>query len=294
MQNILFLTDFSTTANNAMQYAIKVAKLLSSKLHIVYIYDTALYMESYADDEKNTVLVNEIPDTDFKKMEAIEMELGNHPEIEFQTYLKVGQIDEILEELADDKKKWLVIVGSQGASESIDMWNSTDATRMVEQKKLTVISVPDAFDGILNEGSEFVLATDFELINDWSVMDSFYELAVALKAKINVFNVRDNDFDQNKKDYNKAIYADLVVFFKDVDIAMHHATKENVVEAIEDFAIKQNAKLVMMITHKHSWLDELFFKSITKNMTLNSQIPFMTIPDTQLAELNKSYDAEYW
>jgi nucleotide-binding universal stress UspA family protein len=66
------------------------------------------------------------------------------------------------------------------------------------------------------------------------------------------------------------------------------------VTAIEDFAKMKNADLVMMVTHERGWLEDLFHKSITKDMTLHSNVPFMTIPDHHVAEFNKSYNANYW
>jgi nucleotide-binding universal stress UspA family protein len=295
MKNIIVPTDFSVSADNALRYAIVLAKQLKAKLHVVYAYNTDVIVQPTSIDVDNPTFVQiPIPQDDYKKMDAVEKELSNYPGLIYECYIKEGFIDDMLVQLAEKEKSGLMVIGTQGAHDRLSLWTDNNTVTMIERKKISVLSVPESFTGNLASKSEFILATDFGQINDWSIMDPFYELALKLNANVNVFYVKDEDAEgKDLNIYEKETFGELVAFFKGVHVSLHHSLRNNIVNAIDEFAKFKNASLVMMVSHERGWLEDLFHHSVTKDMTLHGHVPLLTIPD-KAAELNQSYSTGYW
>ena len=295
MKNIVVTTDFSACADNALHYAIELAKQLEAKLHVVYVYNTEVVVQTSTLDADQTVFVPmPISDEDYKKMNAVEKELENYPELSFECYIKEGFFDTMLFKLAENVKASMIVMGTKGAHDTMPFWSdSSNTLKILERKKIAVLSVPETYKGKLAPQCEFILATDFEQINDWSIMDTFYELALKLDAKINLFYVKDAHQNEEMTANEGRIFEELAKFFKGLHISLHPAYKADIVKAVDAFAHTKKASLVLMIAHERGWLDELFHHSITSDMTLHGHVPLLTIPDAK-SELNKSYTASFW
>lgn len=294
MKNIIVPIDFSACATNALHYAIALAVQLESKLHVVYVHNPQIVLQTMSVDvEQSMIVPMPIPDEDYVKMNLVEKELENYPTLISECYIKQGFLDDILLDLASQQKAGMIVMGTQGAHDKLSLWTGSNTAKIVERKKIAVLSVPETFTAKLTHKAEFIMATDFELINDWSVMDPFYDLALKLNANINVFYVKDKFQEKDLTIYEKEMFEQLVEFFKDLKVTLHHSNKSDIVEAVDQYASETKSTLVMMVAHERGWLDELFHKSITKDMTLHGHVPLLSIPDGK-AELNKAYTAGYW
>ncbi len=297
MKNIIVPTDFSACADNALRYAIGLAKQLEAKLHVVYVHTANRVvvqgMPPVIETDVSNVVILPIPDMAYKQMDAIERKLRKDYDLDFECYVQEGFLDDTLIDLSEQKKDGLIVMGTHGAHDTLSFWSDSNTAKMVERKKVSVLSVPEAFKGELSSKAEFVMATDFELINDWSIMDTFYELALKLKANINVFYVKERFQEKGQAAYEKEIFDELIKFYEGLNVTLTHSIKDNIVSAVDDFAEQKKASLVMMVAHERGWLDELFHHSVTKDMALHGHVPLLSIPDNH-AELNKAYSTNYW
>lgn len=197
-------------------------------------------------------------------------------------------------ELAERTKSGMVVMGTHQTQEKIFVWTDTNTSVLIDQKKIQVISVPEKFIGKLSSQPEFIYACDFEEINDWSVMDSFYELATKLEAKITIFHVMEESEDETEVANEKKFFGELSEFFKGVDVTFQRSLKYDVVTAVNEFATLKNASLVMMVAHERGWVTELFHKSISKEMNFRGNFPLLTIPDNEEVEQNIVANTNYW
>ena len=79
--------------------------------------------------------------------------------------------------------------------------------------------------------------------------------------------------EANKKKLTEACKALAFVF---------HAYKHmEVAEAITQFQVKTKVNLLVMINNKHSFFENLFFKSTINQIGFRLQIPFLVIPSNQ-------------
>ena len=61
--------------------------------------------------------------------------------------------------------------------------------------------------------------------------------------------------------------------------ALFHELPDNgIIEAINEFQIKQKINLLVMIKNKHTFLERLFIEPIIKKIGLHITVPFMVLP----------------
>jgi nucleotide-binding universal stress UspA family protein len=282
MKRIIVPTDFSKCADNAIQYAIQIAMLLEAKLEIVYVHRPDVIIT-----EGQMVYV-EIPDSKFRNMSELEKELNNYPLLKYQTHInRDSTLYGNILALAKKNGAFMVIMGTEGA------FFDSNTSQMIEKKQVPVLAIPERFKGKLEQNAEFIFATDFKDINDWEIMNAFKILAQKLKAKINVFHVNEHIEDKDVKANENFIFHDLKAYFEGLSVTLHHSHKKDVIEAVESFASDHKASLIMMIAHDRSWLSDLFHSSVTKEMSLHAQVPFLSLPDKR-AEINKAATISYW
>jgi nucleotide-binding universal stress UspA family protein len=291
MKTIIVPTDFSACADNALHYAIDVARLLEAKLEVVYVHRPHLLIG--ADPLVTPQVVLPVPDEVFTKMGKVEKELANYAPLKFECIIKEGFLDERLEILAEKKEAVMIVMGTAGAYDATSSLFGSNTSRLVERKKVPILAVPDGFTGRLKPKASFVFATDFKDINNWEVMNSFKVLAQKLHAKINVFYVKEPYMDKEENEFEQNTFDEFKEYYEGVELELHHSYKKDIVHAIESFALSNGASLVMMIAHDRGWLDSLFHKSVTKEMSLYSHLPFLSLPDSH-AEVNKSASVNYW
>jgi K+-sensing histidine kinase KdpD len=172
-------------------------------------------------------------------------------------------------------------------------WFESNTAEIIERRKVPVLAIPADYRGKIEPNTEFVFATDFNDINNWEIMNVFRLLAKKLEARINVFYVHESNLEKDRKENENSKVHDMKNYFEGLSVQLHHSSKTDVVEAVNKFATLHKASLIMMIAHDRSWLSDLFHKSVTKEMSLYTQVPFLSLPDKHV-EMNKSAAVSYW
>jgi len=66
--------------------------------------------------------------------------------------------------------------------------------------------------------------------------------------------------------------------FEHVAHLFHSVSNKDVAEAITEFQLKSRVNLLVMINNKHSFFENLFFKSTINQIGFHLNIPFLVIP----------------
>jgi nucleotide-binding universal stress UspA family protein len=283
MKKIVIPIDFSDCSLNAVRYAEALAKQLDAQLHIVYVHEPEISVVAtplglpYSDLLPLPKLVHQ----QMSSLRKMLHEKGDN----VHTYIKQGNLTSVITELALKKHADLVVMGTEGIDFDYgSIWGS-HTSDLIAEKKVPVLVVPQAYTGTIEKNTEYVFATDFkgtEFIPSFLVA-----LAKSTHATVNVFykgaysdDVLVNEYELNEFEYIKEK-------FDGVTTRLHHSAKDNLIESVEEFIKVKNASLVIMIAHQRHFLANLFHKSVTKQMSLHTHIPFLAIPD-ELTELSIS------
>jgi nucleotide-binding universal stress UspA family protein len=115
LKKILWATDFSDEAQEALLYAEAFAKTFKAKivaLHVVPDFSPVLYNAAYAIREDLARRINFIKDEAKKKLTALKKAKG----IPFKAVVKEGSASKTIIETAEEEKVDMIVIGRRGMS----------------------------------------------------------------------------------------------------------------------------------------------------------------------------------
>ncbi|MDF9797498.1 nucleotide-binding universal stress UspA family protein [Catalinimonas alkaloidigena] len=277
IKKILAPTDFSKTANNALQYAVELAKEVDAKLIVLHSYrvpaisDTAyplggMYPEGMVDieDVKKEVSV---------EMDKIKEDYLFSKTLKFETVLQAGFAEENILEIIDNESIDLVVMGTRGANAIQELLGST-TSHIIESSKVPLLVIPE--DVSFGQLTNIVLATDYQQVHkpeDYSMLLNMVDI---FHAEVDVLHVSKGASKLNETELEVGEELDRIL--KKTRHKYHYDIEdENINEGIEKFLEKHSASMLAMIPRKHSFFDKLIHGSKTKHMIFHTHRPLLIL-----------------
>jgi nucleotide-binding universal stress UspA family protein len=271
MKTLLVPVDFSPVADNALRYAIDMARVIDASIVLVNIYQVPV---TYTDVPVSMLSIDEIRHSSEEKLGKLEHDIRHETSghLAVRTISKMGDTVDVLEELCESIEPFAVVMGSHGLTgfERLIM-GSTTLTAM-RHLKYPVIVVPPgtSFKAIRKIG----LACDFKDVDSIPV-DYIKMIVREFGAELHVLNVE----SKNKHDHDKIMQGASVLknLLNDVNPVYDFLQHDHVVEGINEFADSNNLDVLMVMPRKHKFLDSLFSKSKSKELVSHAHIPIVSI-----------------
>lgn len=278
MKNILFPTDFSANAENALSFAVEIARKINGNLILFHAYSVQLidpnmpaeiYLSAYQEEEKTA---KESLEQLCKKI--IEANRDDNGKSLFETEAIVTQglvVDEVLS-MIDEYRIDLIVMGTHGASGITELILGSNTASIIEKSTVPVLAVPhDAqFEDIKNivyayDDIKSGLPSFNWLLNFAEIYDSEITLLHIIESSKNTSELNRQEFEKIKQStgYNK-INLELVV-------------EENVLEGINDYINSNEVDILVMSIRKRTLLDKIFNRSLTKKMAYHTKIPLLAL-----------------
>jgi nucleotide-binding universal stress UspA family protein len=278
MKKILFPTDFSEVSKKAFVYALHLANQLDASITTLHTYEKPdvgdFVMPASLSDFYEGLDWNEFENykssiPNFHQI-ALENNLGN---ININHALEEGDTVQVITRIAKSENYDLIVMGTGGASILKEIFVGTLAGEVMEEAECPVIAIPEkaVFDGRIDK----IGVTIEYSMEDAKVLSRVLELAKALNAEVKGIHIdightgdltnKINDFKEAYKEYHYMSFVEL--------------SGDDIVEATAGYAEENNIDLLVMVTHKRTFIQELFSFSHAKKMTYQHKIPVYGIPE---------------
>ncbi len=276
MKTILIATDFSNASRNAVEYGAELAYYAKAKLVLFHVYhvpvvttETPVVWPTLEDIEKDSVATL----TTIKNDLLIE----HGPELKIECVCKCGFALEELESYIGANRPDLIVMGMKGSGYLSEKLIGSTTTALIRNAECPVLVIAEKVK--YSAVKRIVLATDFQELEHKTTLNPLKEIAKLFNAHIFVLNV----VTDNRKSVDiSGTVNDLIsleMALKDTDHTFHHLDNDNTVNGINDFIIKRNMDMVVMIPKKHSLLKSIFQEPFTKRMAFHTDVPLLAIPD---------------
>lgn len=282
MKNILFPTDFSEAARQAFIYALHLADKFGAMITTLHAFEKpyikgAAHLPSTLEDFYRSIDLYEFESyrDAIPPLNKIAEENGfNH--IELKHVMEEGQpIDTILKVTEKDKID-LIVMGTTGARGLREIFLGSVAGEILENADCPVLAVPEKalFDGKIDH---IAFTTNYQ-DEEKKALDIVLQLAKPFEAKVHCVNVdiAHTHFYHKKMEQLKTQYAgeELTSFevLEGMDI------KKELIKYLET----NQVDILAMVTHKRSFIQELFNYSRTKMMSYHAKTPVLAIPAESL------------
>ncbi|KDN54160.1 universal stress protein [Flavobacterium seoulense] len=275
MKRILFPTDFSETATNAFVHALEFANSIGGELVLLHAFDLPIFDSQYFPE--NYMLIYESIELaqfehfkdELPKLRAIAQE-RNLEGIKMTHRLMDGGLMFAVEKSVKEDNIDYVIMGTEGATGWVDALLGTNTTAVISDTTIPVFSVPAnaKFKAIKN----IAFTTRFRP-KDKKALKKVLKLAKKLEAKVKCLYIKTDDSDVTKETIKEWENE-----FLNEPIEFHVVLNEEVKESILDFIMFKKVDIVVMLTYKRGFFENLFHHSLTKDCASSLDIPVLAIP----------------
>lgn len=273
MDKILVPVDFSSASSWGFYYAYNMAKKIGADLIVLHLYWPPYVESTYPMDMIQTI-VNEKEQEVLKHLKAATRPPLDTAENELVniTYLIQPGSENSITSIAKEKDIDLIVMGTHGSGKSLDkIWGSNTAN-VIQNGPCPILAIPEGarFDGLTN----LAYATNFDE-KDTELLYELTLIATAIKAKLHCVHI-------NKADYPYPVTAEekfkesFEKNFADLPVTYSVCSANNIEEGLEIFCQINNIDILAMLTHdKTTWEKVFGGKSVTKSMTMRSNIPLL-------------------
>ncbi|MEI6436658.1 MAG: universal stress protein [Bacteroidota bacterium] len=292
MKKILVPVDFSDHTHITCAYALEMARLSGGEIKLFHTYFDQIIIAdtSFPDTLNMTSMYNEELMKDIYKqalqsMKELEESVGEMmlkseiQNVTLTTKVVGGDVEHELKELCSDYHPDLVVMGTTGKGNTLQVWGKV-STYIMDHAKAPVITVPAIknflgfknimFAADLTDGNETTLT---HLISLFSPLESVIHV-VHFIAKVKPTDV-----------YMKMKGLQL----KFGEEELQQKIRFNVIEieeenqkAIDHFVAERKIDLIAFQPHRRSLLSMIFTKKITRKNLFETNIPMVAMPSDKV------------
>lgn len=272
MDALIVATDFSEVAENAVEYAAAVAKHNNAKL---VLYNSFVIPTHAANTLLPAASIQKlITDNEIRLIErALSLSIDYDIETEHESNLSFVQ--DALKTLIDKHQATLVVLGMNTKTLEQDLWGNT-TTSAIKRLNLPVLAVPL---GARFEGTKNVLfACDVLSGISEKVLANVKELAIALNAEVEVFNVSEKV--EELKTLNAALPQVGVIDdgLEGISYYYKNVNSNAVIKEIEKEIVEFRADLLIMVPKRYGFWASIIHRSKTRIMASGLKIPLLSLP----------------
>ena len=277
MKKILLPTDFSENSWNAIKYALQLFKDQECNFVLLNTYTPIIYQVEYLQSTSTQLgvidTIKKVSQNGLDELqEKIDSEFGN-PKHTFSQISSFNSLTAEIDELYSNNIMNLIVMGTKGATGVTGVLFGSNAIHVIKNAKCPVLAIPSNFS--FETPHEILFPTDYEIEYTEAHLKHIIEIAQNHISRVNILHVFIGNDLTDAQQKNKSI---LETSFKKVAHLFHDVKNQKVPEAITNFQLKARINLLAMINNKHSFFENLFFKSTINQIGFHLNVPFLVIP----------------
>ena len=269
MKKILIPTDYSSNAQLATHYGMKLATLLNAEVLLVHSYHLPISDPNFVIDlDKNE-------EEELKKIEEKKEELtALYGTLKIESRVVFGPIVDVLNKLCEHEAVDLVVMGTKGHTNALDSFVGTVASNVINDVACDVLVIPEnaIFEGL----TEVVLATDYHNLEKYNCFDNLLTLLDKTDASIALVNIQKelNLFQIPSRTENR-----IEDYFGKYKLSKHFVQSDDVEASLEHFSKSHAADLIALTAPHYSFWQKIWHRSLIKKMALHSKIPVLVLKE---------------
>lgn len=271
-KNILIPTDFSSTARDAMKYAVN----LLGREHTYVLFNA--YEEPHASAGSiislKKILSESSEEALREEVEYVRSAMGFN-DLDLKVVSEYGGPAQALNAYADSNKVDMIAIGTTGASGLKDIMIGSVASSVLKSASCPVLAVPSGV--AYYPLKHILLAADLRGKSNEESLSIFFELARQHQSKVTILTVvppgTDLDLERTDRGF------DLDGMLSDIDHEFEVVDGDDIEETILNEAHDRKANLVVAVHRKSSWFSRLVNPSISGRLAKHIDLPLLTFTE---------------
>lgn len=276
MKNILFPTDFSEAANQAFIYALHLADKWKARITTLHAYQkpdvSGVHLPITLKEFYDSLDLFEFESYRDAIPDLVHMaEKNGFGHIGMQHVLEEGPTVKTICEVAKRDQVDLIVMGTTGARGLKEIFMGSVAGEVLENACCPVLAVPEkaSFDGMIDN----VAFTTSFAEEEKKALERLQTLLIPFQPQIHCINV---DLAHTEElTHRMDRFRSSLENVDRLSFAVLDAT--DIQQAITNYLGEHRIDILAMLTHKRSFLQELFHYSKTKMMSYHAEVPVLAL-----------------
>lgn len=268
---ILVPTDFSEVANNALQYAIGLAKKTDAVVHLIHIKNFPVMDPSFPVDAMST-MIEEMDKISEKGMKDTKTKFLDSTGVKYVLYDTSGFVNDEIESYCKTNSIDLIVMGTTGASGLQELLIGSNAATTVGRSEIPVMVIPPS--AHLSEIKHILYASDYSE-PEFPALSRLIYFAELYDADISVIHVK-TDYDRYF-DSAHNFFVKNKAHIKRENIKLIQTDKTDISEGINHHIDNHPTDMLVLAKHNRSFFDRLFHRSLSKQMAYHTKIPLLVL-----------------
>jgi nucleotide-binding universal stress UspA family protein len=271
MKTILCPTDFSKNSVNSVLYAVELARKFKSTILLLHAYETPVI---YTDATIAGVAIDyaAIHEAALKQLHKFQLSiLPKAKGIRFELVLQQGLPSARITETAIEKRADLIVMATSASSEMQRLLIGSNASRVIREATCDVLMVPPKakYSGI----GKIVFTTD---LSDENLLAATHvaTFAQSFNAELIFLNIDNKRLVHDERDLER-VTSKIRQHIRYPKSKGFLCTDVNTADGITYFLKQEKADCLAMATHHRSLLKSITNPSITKRVSLKTDIPVL-------------------
>ena len=288
MKKILVPVDFSDHTNITCLYALEFARLSGGEITLFHTYfdqiiiaDTSFPDTINMSTVYNEELMKEVYNQALQNMKELEESVSemigksNITDVKLTTKVVGGNIEHELKELCTEFHPDLVVMGTTGKGNTIQVWGKV-STYLMDHAKVPVITIPaiKEFRGFKNimmasdlgDGNETTISNLMLMFSSFNSVIHVVHFIAKLKQTDAYVKMKSLQLKFGKEELQQKIRFSVI------------EVEEENQKAIDQFVAERNIDLIAFQPHRRSLLSMIFTRKITRKNLFETNIPMVSMP----------------
>lgn len=273
MKKILLPTDFTATSENALIYALEMAKLFKAKLVLLHTFEIPI-VDNQAMPLNYAVIYESIELSNFEQFKQLMpryhkiAEERNLGAIEMQHIVMDGDLLVSIKKVIEQENIDLVVMGTKGANTWVDAFLGTNTGAVLSSVSVPVLSVPQ---GAKFQKIQTIAFTTRFRKKDIEALVKVLVFAKKMQAKVKCLYVKTAHSDVTETTIKRWESH----FEDETNLKIFIIPSEEVQQTIEDFMVSQDIDMLAMLTYKRNFFLKLFTNTTTQQLSYHLNTPIL-------------------
>jgi nucleotide-binding universal stress UspA family protein len=276
MRRILIPTDFSANALHAIRYALDLFKCERSRIYFLHAYADEVYGPFSADDETDLVKEREkVKQLTEEKLKNLIEEVSSVPPNPRHTYKSISVFESLVDGVNDavnDINIDLVIMGTKGKTDDKKITFGSHTVQVFKYIQCPVLAIP--YEAEFRQPKKILFPTDYMLPYKRRELKLLNELCRDFKAEVHCLYIADFKNLSHRQLDNKSF---LTESLPDAYLFFERTAEKNKSVAIKEYLKMNNMDFLVMVNSRHSYLEDLLYRSTVDHIGLTTKIPFLVM-----------------
>lgn len=281
-KHILFPTDFSPNAENALPFALQIAQTTGAELTLFHIIEAPSYIpyDGYEMPKIHTEQARKLIE---QKAEEIQKD-DQYKNLKFNSVIQHGSVAlSILDEIEESGID-LVVIGTTGKSRMDRILYGSIATRIMLDSKVPVLAIPQ--NSSQTTFNPITFATDYRE-GDWAALRHTIEWADTFSADLNVLHI--SETNGLLSDIKFRGFRDLVrEKAPSKQIHFDRLVEDDFLTGISTYLNDRNTGLLVLVRYRKNRLGSLFYKDHTRELSHYTKVPLLILPGDKVPEKQRN------